>query len=494
MPYGRGGRAGVSGRGSISLPGGARLRFDINTTTVALRGVRGSVVRVAGTDTLTLAKTLPAVPVAADTFYLEMPGAVFLSIEASGTIGPSQTGLNYQWLSGLQANGTVAGANRLNISGTWGLAQCWYTGANASSFRVGPMNMSSLYVNVDGTTVDTGGACRSNGSMGMTQGLGFTLLQGGAPGPYCNSLAFTRLGGCVEIESSFVAVGGLTFSGTSTTAKNSVTTTATSDSDPDCIGTSPTNTASGSFPCRILGAGGFAGLLLESDITVCALDVSGCGAKPAVMIRAVGRNFSMGATLTGSAGNTDVGLDLSNAQGCVILLQGTPGVTGTAGDVRLAGGQIASWANLVLGFVDTAGNRFVGVGTSNAVPTVPTTFSGALLGGAAQVTSYLANLGIVGAVNQTTLFQWPSSNRVALILRGNMRANNATGLVTATLLKNGNPTAMQISWGAGVVGSATDRAHPVIFSDTDTYDIQVQNAGADVGKVSSLSVALEWVS
>ncbi len=350
-----GGAPGFPAEVPISLPGGARLRFDINTTTSALRGIRRSVVKVSGTDTLTLDKTLPAVPVAGDTFYLEMPGALFLAIEGScDGMTPVSTGGNY-CVSGLHANGTTSGANRIQLNGPWAMAQCWYDASNSSTLR-GPgfVNVSGGYVLTDGTVLDTGGASRSGGSFSVT-GTAQLTQTGGSVGLYAGSISLGRtMRG--ELENSFVAVGGVSYGLMSGTAQDS------NNTDPDCIGTNPSGISAGRFACRILGPGTIAGLQLEADATICALDITGCGAKPAIFLRGVGLHSCIVGALTGSTGNTDVGLDLTHAQGCKIYLPSTPTVTGSAGDVRLANGTIITWATAAAGRIDTNGNVLWGSG------------------------------------------------------------------------------------------------------------------------------------
>jgi len=458
----------------IALPGGARIRFDSATTTAALRGIRRSVVKVAGTDTLTVDRTLPAVPVASDTFYIEMPGAIFLSLQGSCD-GPPTSGVNQYSVAGLQANGGTAGANRMQFVGPWALAQCWYSGVNASNFNGGTVNFGSTWVGpTGGASIDTFGASRSNG--GFTIQGGLTQILGGV-GPYSNTLSVTRAAGRVEIENSFVTVGGLTYSQLSGTAQ-----TNAANTDPDCIGTNPARIAAGAFISRILSNG----LTIGADTTIGGLSVEGATAAGAVQIVGVGIKVCIVGPLSGTTGNTVCGFDLTNAQGCTIFLPSLPTVTGTSGDVKLADGTIITWAQAQAGIVDAAGNRLFG---ANATPTQALKFSGGLLGGAGATTSYLADTGAAPAANLTAI-EYPISQHYMTRLRVKPEANTFATNVVATVFKNGVATALTVTIPAGSTAVVSDTAHSALFADGDLLAIVLSNAG-DAAKTISLMAVVE---
>lgn len=484
-----GGAPGFPSETAAPVPMGWRIRFDVATTTAALRNFATPIIGIAASDTLTLVQPvttgggLPAVPVGTDVFYIEMAGvnvgATRLQTDGRAGLAVSDTGLPQ--VVGVQFGGSSEVGSPFRLIGCSG------------SFQV-RARLDTPFVLFDetGTQRIVGCGLRATGTL-------FFFYTLDTPNPN-NANACIVAAGNVSWNCSLIfSMSNGSYIAGGVTLDNIKGDVSIDPANAQLLTQFGGRTANNQSAVRIRGtiagpvAGNAALWVLASDVTFQRVDISGLGAFPCIKVLGLSR-FCVSDGLTSlSGGNTDVGMDMTNAQGCTIFIARTPTITGNLGDVRLPDGTIQSWANLALGFVDSAGNRYIGLGALN-VPTVPTTFSGALLGGAAQVTAYLANAGIIGAVNQTTLFQWPSSNRVALRLRGNMLANNATGTVTATLLKNGVATAQQISWGAGVTGTALDRTHPIVFSETDTYDIQVQNAGADVGKVSSLSVALEWVS
>jgi hypothetical protein len=339
-----------------AIPAGARLRFGIAAPTqAALRGLRRSVVGVSGTDRLLLDKDLPVAPVATDVLYLEMPGAGFTALRAI-VPGGTTAGTGMQ-ISGLIANGTVAGNRGININGNAQLANCWATNAQASPVRGLSVSLNSVYTNANATTQNTGGACRTVGSWSMAGFSTFVLPVG--TGPFSQAaLGFDR-GGTVEIQTAFVTAGGLSCK------RVHITATPPADLDPDCIGTNALQASQGYGPCRIIGPGEHAGLELSCGATITSLDITGCGALPAILLRAAGETVYIQPGLTGATGNTDVGLDLTDSCVSNIVIDGTlPTLTGTVGDVRLADGTIVTWAHAAAGIVDVAGNVLTGVATS----------------------------------------------------------------------------------------------------------------------------------
>jgi len=170
-----------------------------------------------------------------------------------------------------------------------------------------------------------------------------------------------------------------------------------SNADPDCLGTNVFElTIAGYANARILGANTTAGLLVESDATIIGLTITGCSTKPAIKLRCVNKGIVVSQYLAGSSGNSDVGLDLTNAQNCTVYIQSTPTVTGTLGDIRLADGTIVSWATAMTGIIDTAGNKLWGGGNTHpehfqpvAVGSVTVTWNNAPAGSAAAPVRYV---------------------------------------------------------------------------------------------------------
>jgi hypothetical protein len=464
-----GGSPGFPAEVPISLPGGCRLRFDSNTSTVALRGFVSTVVKVSGGNTLEIAKLAPAVPGIADVFYLEMPGAIFTHVAAEG----QNSDATIMAMVGLQTNGTVSGARGFYLSGGWNAAFCWNSGLGQFEFiRSLQCSLNSVY-QYNAGSVDTGGACRSVGSIAVTSCAAFGVAIGTSP--YGNGLSFVRTAS-VELPSSFVSTAGVDLDLTSNVATN--------ESDPDSIGTSPVDAGLGFRAGRIIGPGQFAGLYLGASAFLGEIEFSGMGALPCIkVVKSGGTYFLNGLLSNGTAGgNADVGLDVTLAYGCVFVLTSAPTVTGTVGDVRLGGGQIITWASLfATGMTDSNGNRFI---SSNSSPlSVVGKFSGLLTQAEGAVFNYLSDSGIGEAIipgtNQVDPNRYPTSLRLITRLRGCVPLGTpAGGAVTFTLYKNGVATAATctIAASASAGTKASDLSHPILFLDGDDYDLRV-NAG-----------------
>jgi hypothetical protein len=123
-----------------------------------------------------------------------------------------------------------------------------------------------------------------------------------------------------------------------------------------------------------------AGLNINAaSLTLGGMAVTGAGNFPAIALTAMcwlsvqGPASIMGA-VTGSAGNNDVGLDMTAATGSQVFLpNGTPTVTGALGDVRLANGTIITWAQAAAGVIDTNGNQIFAAGHAPNKPTAVAT-------------------------------------------------------------------------------------------------------------------------
>jgi len=233
--------------------------------------------------------------------------------------------------------------------------------------------------------------------------------------------------------------------------------------------------------------------IISSQLTLGILAITNAGAS-AGAISLEGRCIvAFNGVVSGSAGNTDVGLDLTLARNSVIILTTTPTVTGTAGDIRLAGGQIVTWAQAIAtGIQDSAGNRIIG--TAGVPPQAITKFSGSVVGAVGAVVSYLADTGPAVA-NQIVPLRYPTSFRLATRLRATNLVNTSANAVTVTLYKNGVATTMVVSIPAASAANTkfVDIAHPILFLDGDDYDLRLDD-GADVAGIVSVSAALEWAA
>jgi hypothetical protein len=448
-------------------PLGVRLRFDSATTTAALRNVCQQICNVTGTDTLTLQAALPAVPAAGDVFYLEEGGVIqgACTIQGATQVGTANAGVN---LVGWRSTGTLA----LDAGTNMVLVGCG--GDNIQAIGLCEVSTSETYTHPVRGALTVGGGWRGENAglaVGFQRGI-FILAGFVHTGQLTVSVAQTLLfgAGCAV---KILALNGL-------------------NGFPSTSGAiSPTVGIAGTVGVPLIfGPAVTGGLLVDgSKCSIANVTIQNAGAHPAIKVNGVSDvAFELQAT-NGSTGNTDVGMDLTSARGSRIAIAVQPTVTGTAGDVRLSGSQILTWAQANAGFVDTAGNRIIGTGGQLGI----IKFSGTVVGGAGAVVSYLDDGGPGLAANQTTPIRYPTSQRIISRLRVNSLTNSSANAVTCTLYKNAVATTMQVSIPAGSAANTkfVDSAHPILFADGDDFDLRLDDA-ADVGGVVNVSALLEY--
>jgi hypothetical protein len=448
-----------------AVPLGWRLRFDAATTTAALRNICRQVCQLSGTDTLLLQTVLPAVPVAGDVFYLEMPGVV---IPALNIVAPASSQTGFQFV-GIRSSGIWTFQN---VSQRW--AFCGANGLSSANGGFSTFIASQSFADPILGSITPGGGFRSESS--VTLNTGFSSLAGVV------SVTNTQFFNCQQPQwGAGCAARNLILN----ECRNSQSDTAATPSN---LGTAATVGIPHTF-----GANGGAAVLLDgSDLKLNTMAIIGAGASPCIQVKGKSSLIFAG-VVSGTAGNTDVGLDLTAARGSLIILATTPTVTGALGDVRLAGGQIITWAQAIAtGITDSAGNRILG--TAGTPPLAITQFAGSVVGAAGAVVSYLADTG-PAAVNQVVALRRPTSLRLATRLRVTNLVNTSANAVTVTLYKNAVATAMTVSIPAASAAAVkfVDSAHPILFADGDDYDLRMDDA-ADVAGVVSVSAALEWAT
>jgi hypothetical protein len=219
---------------------------------------------------------------------------------------------------------------------------------------------------------------------------------------------------------------------------------------------------------------------------------AGAGANPAIKVNNYCHLSFAAGVCSGTTGNNDVGLDLTNAFNSQILVFTTPTVTGALGDVRLAGGQIITWAQAIAGVIDSQGNRISG----SLQPLAMLKFAGALLGGAGLVNSYLADdAPALIVANSLVAIRYPTSQRLFTRLRVTVLALSTNTINnTVTLYKNGVATTMLVTIPAATAAFTkfVDSAHPILFADGDDLALRMDNAGADVAAVTAIAASLEY--
>jgi len=466
--------------GGLAVPLGWRIRFDTATTTVALRNHAYSVAEVPNATTLVPAQPFDGVPVATDVFYLEMAGvncAKFV-LDGNNNAAPIQSPSNPK-------GSQIVGINCLgaNVDITGGLQS--FTFCGAGTFTVGseisscaPISFHSAFFYVDPFgNIITGGGFRSEGncSMGSANYNGLTcFVCAGATLQFNSITALQYQDGC--------AANALVLGNSYCSTANSI---LNSTGGPTFGVVTPLVQ-----PPIIRGH-----LVINgSSAQIRSIDIQSSGATPAIQVRGAGV-LVFTSTVTGSAGNNDVGLDLTLARGAMISVFTTPTITGALGDVRLADGSITSWAQLSrTGIVDTSGNRIYFQNNANPVGKIQ--FTGVIFGAPGATLSYCSNAGFTTIVaNEVTAFRRPTSLRFIQRLRVNVVVDTSVNPVTVTLYRNGIPAipAMSVNIPAATPANTKFVASAVVlFTDVDDLDLRMDDGVADPGGIVRISAALEY--
>jgi hypothetical protein len=350
---------GAPGFGAMpARPYGCRIRFDVATATVALQNQMSGVIRVDSGTSFVLSSQLPATPAAGDVFYIEMPGVS----------GPAQTFMSHFGDGGTGFTGTqLCGINfgALEISDS-ALA---LVGCEAGTV----VSTNSILTEADALLDNAAGGFDSR-SRGISLRCSAKTLNGGENIVVSEATTSTTAPSNlwksttnVLWERSGAGTQPIAYGTQQTTGNNNV----------NQIGTN-SSTVHGS-PCQIWGTCAApsgtlrAGLVVYGSFTLGRINFQNIGANPCTRHGGTGLAINGNSGLTGSTGNTDVGLDLSpsgisgnsiGAMGCTVALTGTPTVTGTTGDVRLSDGTLVSWATALAGLIDANGNQLFGAGNA----------------------------------------------------------------------------------------------------------------------------------
>lgn len=485
---------------SVARPYGCRLRFDVATATAGLRNKMTGILRTTGAGSLVASVALPVAPVVGDVVYIEMPGVFGPAQTLVSGIGDSR-GAQVPQFVGIRFGNLFLGDSIVtfcaceagNVVANCCDVRCQDSASDLSATFTNPTRgmglLSTFYSHsTGGSYFGTGCATTSTTSYGFAWlGLESVTWERSASKSGVQKVGGGAPGGNVVIE----------IIGTSISTAHGAT----------CQIFGPGNLSAGSQPA--------AGVFVAGHFNGGRFKCENMGAAPAIKLAGTGVPLQMLAG-SGSTGNTGVGLDLTSFTGAIggidctismgsaaIGLGTTPTVTGTAGDIKLANGQIVTWAQVAAtGLVDTAGNRFTAP-PSTAPLAVIGKFSGAIVTSAVgATTSYLADSGSALAVaNLATPQRYPSSLRFCMRLRVVVTAVSGalSNAVTATVYQGtggGAPvtTTMKVNIPAGTAVGTTfvDTAHVLLFLDGDTFDVRLDDVGADAGAGTlAVSAALE---
>ncbi len=363
----------INGGGTVTFPAepgspvGYRIRFSSSTATAALRNVTAAIVGASGA-TLTLSNNtaLPATPGTGDVFYIEAPGVVTpvpTSPQGFRITGNGLTGFMSNFFVGINMTGLLypQGDMFLAFSNLGGLSAG--NGVPLSIDSTG--HTQGLYVYVDGVSFPrVGGAGRIDGFINFDFGdnaisLPAYVLNGTSSPPVAVSDSQSFYVGDGAVVYPRLAIGGKqagSFAGVTLGGASAI----------------------GERPLRIISDGAQPAALSMNSMngTLGAIVATQAGAHPAIKIS--GQSWvTMLNLVSGSAGNTDVGVDLTGAFSTTIVLVTQPTVTGTLGDLRLCTGTIVTWAQASAGIVDACGNK---VGSSTWAPLTVSTAGTSITG------------------------------------------------------------------------------------------------------------------
>jgi len=349
----------LNGGGAAALPAepaaplGWRIRFDINTATVALRGICKEITQVQSSQ-VNVNNALSTPPSTSDVFYIEQAGVNISTTVVNLSIGAGTP-------NGVGNSPAIGGFNftgQLNVFPCSGATPtlCFSACTGVLFAQNAVLNSQRFYTNVaSGSARSAGGGLRNNGGFSQNGWANSTQMtcytQVGT-----NSFSIESPSGLSALTAGAFATGLIVWGGG-----------MPSDGNTPQIGSADTTA-----PTRILGPNTdvtkVAGLTLRGVRgNVDTMVITGVGAHPAIAL--VGTNqivfgSSNSGGVSGSTGNTDVGLDLTQAEGSTVVLATIPTVTGTNGDVRLSDGTIVSWATAAAGLVDTRGNTVYALGNA----------------------------------------------------------------------------------------------------------------------------------
>lgn len=317
-------------------PLGYSTRYDVGTLTASLRNVARATAIVSTTstsnDTVSPQSPWPATPTTSDIFYLEQPGVVC-------------NGWGASWDTNSRI--TIVGVRALTLT----------------NYAPGPVETTSLKHMFDGfggssalATVSTGIAALSQIDPGTGVGTitrGSTIHAAGAvvlqPGTFPQLSSMVTEGTTIlEFMYGGFEDKGSVFGGT-VTFQGMQASLIPNNPFLGNVTPGPTQIQDRVIAGHVVVDGGWVNL---RDV-----QITGAGSSAAISVVGKAAVYLNGPT--GSSGNSDVGLDLTAAQGSQVVLNTTPSVTGSAGDVRICDSTIVTWAQAA-GLVDACGNTIVG--------------------------------------------------------------------------------------------------------------------------------------
>lgn len=458
-----GAAAGFAAEAATTMPLGARVRFDNTagtTTQAALRNIVRQVNKVAGTDTLTFAVALPALPInTTDTFYIEMPGVNFATMSLANDVFID----NINTLGGFVAGFSTTTAIRIS-GGTYALAFCW-AGTSFTSID-SRLAIAAAYTHTVRGSQTVGGNRTATSFATTNTAVNLSALLAGT--------TYTAINPVSHTATALVAGTAITFTGAYLPLA-----TAAIGGTAAVVGTTPrllNGTLTLNGPARVaigqLSVNAAAAQCVVLAGTDSLLDLSVAGANTSL----TGTGAGGGLSLNTSASRCSVRLDPLHLP----AFAGPP-------EIILAGSINSSWAAVSVagGLIDQNGNRFFV--PQNATSQIK--FSGTLFGGAGATFTYVADAGDALAVNNNTKLDYPAPGVNLSVLRVKPRVNTMTQACSVTLYKNGATTLQTVSIPAAST-AVVSIFQPIQMQDGDSFDLRIDAAAADAAHTLAISATI----
>lgn len=321
---------------------GKRIRFDAATPTVGLRNQCRAINR--NTATQITPSLDPSTPSTSDVFFVEEPALVLgnaaMDIGPGGTDATFGTGLTIVGVRWTGASTVISGMGAgLRLSGCESLQTFRPTWLGAIAIR-------RSYADELGALVTVGQSMRFETHLHATLGDEVVVQEHASFAQ--DIVSGLKRGGSYGIGSN---VGGLALAG-------SPASTSSVDTNSFVVGNQSFATAR---RCQI--PRGVFQVSPSSGVNIQGLDFSNVITGPCISVNGYVPMILIDDIVSTDGGNTDVVLDLSAAKKTTVLYGSVVANTASAsaGDVRMAGGAIASFVNLAFNnFPDGAGNNVVG--------------------------------------------------------------------------------------------------------------------------------------
>lgn len=397
---------------------GKRIRFSSTTTTVALRNVC-RMIWMNDATSMTLDSNLPAVPVAADVFYIEEPGVVVRRIRISSaspsrTDDPSMSPAPFTAtgiiVAGLRTTGGVANPQVVLNGGillSFNFIDIPIGSTGATMVLINALDSyqsAGSYTNAAGTSIGLGVGMRGVGFVSMSNVYRVRIAAsvmdnagGAATGTWQIFSCGSTLLGSGSVVSNGVLVQDSYASIVSGGTTSGATTTGTLT-----IGRGTTTTQS---RLRLKGCLSVGVSLSTASAQIYGVDITGCGAVPLMRFSQIGAGISID-DVVGSTGNTGTGLDLSRAVGATVYFgKRAPNTFSTSGSVILMGDTttyvIADAARTDI--KDDVGNQIIGTASVLSGPLISKSNDGVASIGQYKICRATTAFTLVRAALATTL-------------------------------------------------------------------------------------------